>query len=158
MNTINDFKPRKWLVVLLIIIALVIIVILANKGIEIYNEKLKNIKTSNKFGESVEEKYNEISNQINEARKKSKLDSFNSQFEIHSGTKKGSSVSWLLDSIITNNKKNQDHQITVEFKSYNTIIPDEITNLKKELDDWHTYEVSLDYNEEGYANKVTIKE
>ena len=156
-KTINDFKPRKWLVVILIIISLAIAVVLINKGITIYNEKLKNKKSPWTIGEKAEEQFNEINNQINEAKKKSEIDSFNSPLEMYTGTKTGNSVSWLLDKIITNNKKNKEHLITVEFTNHNTTEPEEITNIKKELDDWHEYEVSLDYDEEGYANKVTIK-
>ena len=157
-NKINDFKPRKWLVVILIIIALAIAVILINKGITVYQERMKKMKSSSNFGEKVSEKYNEINNQINESRKKSQIDSFNSKFEMYTGTEIGNSVAWLLDDIITNNKKNQDHLITVVFKTYNTTNPEELTSLKKELEDWHKYEVSLDYDEEGYANKATINE
>lgn len=156
MNTVNDFKPRKWLVILLIIIALAITVVLIKKVITVYQEKTKTFNSS--IQNDYEEKYNETKNQIDNARKKMELDSFNSPFEMYTGTEFGSAVSSLLDAVITNNKKNQEHLITVVFKNHNTSNSEEITNLKKELDNWHKYEVSLDYNEEGYTNKITIQE
>ena len=159
LNELNDFKPRKWLVILLIIIALAIVVVLITKGITVYQEKIKDINSLNSsHREQMKEKYDEINNQINEEKREIELESFNSQFELHTGTQIGNSVSWLLDSVITNNKKNQDHLIEVEFQTHNTTNTDEITNIKKELDDWQKYEVSLDYDEEGYANKIIIKE
>ena len=85
------------------------------------------------------------------------LKTFNGGFEFYTGTQKGMFTSNLLDKIITNNKKNQEHLLTVVYGTHTTTNPDEITNIKQELDDWHDYEVSLDYGEDGYANKVTIK-
>ena len=156
MNTVNDFKPRKWLVILLIIIALAITVALIKKVITVYQEKTKTFNSS--IQNDYEEKYNETKNQIDNARKKMELDSFNSPFEMYTGTEFGSAVSSLLNAVITNNKKNQEHLLTVIYGTHNTTNPEEITNIKKELDDWHKYEVSLDYDEDGYANKITIQE
>ena len=49
MNTVNDFKPRKWLVILLIIIALAITVALIKKVITVYQEKTKTFNSSIKL-------------------------------------------------------------------------------------------------------------
>lgn len=82
---------------------------------------------------------------------------FNNEFEMYSGTKYGSQVAYLLDSVITSNKKNTDHIIEVVFDSTKTNSQDEIRNFKKKLDDWTKYEVVLDYDSDGYICKITIE-
>ncbi len=234
-ESVNDFKPRKWLLIVLIILALAIAVVLINKLIMIYNERKNNrepfsifnifennnfnadffntsfehytgtqsriltlslldeIITNNKkeknhiltviFKEHSTTDPNEIKNIKSEldsyteyevsidydekgyAEKitiepieKNTSSSFNRIFEMYAGTKNGISAGWFLDEVITNNKTNKNHLLTVVFKNHNTTDPEEIKNIKKELDDWTNYEISLDYDEKGYANKVTIEE
>ena len=83
---------------------------------------------------------------------------FNSSFEMYMGTEYGSSVGRLLDEIITNNKKNEDNLVTVKFKETNTKDPEEIKNLKKQLDEWTKYEVSFEYDDDGLIYLATIEE
>ena len=84
------------------------------------------------------------------------VDDFNSDIESYSGTQYGSTISTLLDNIITKIKKNTDHSITVIYGNTTTSKADEITTLKKQFDKTMQYEVSLDYDSNGYINKVTI--
>ena len=86
------------------------------------------------------------------------LTRFNSSFEMYMGTEYGSSVGRLLDEIITNNKKNEDNLVTVKFKETNTKDPEEIKNLKKQLDEWTKYEVSFEYDDDGLIYLATIEE
>ena len=90
-------------------------------------------------------------------KKKISKDSFNWDFETYVGTQYSNSIGYLLDDVITNNKKNKDYLITVIFKDTNTTDPETIKNIKKQFEEWHKYEVSLDYDEEGYVNKITIE-
>ena len=76
--------------------------------------------------------------------------------EIYSGTSYGSQVFSLLDNVVTSIKKNTDHLITVTYGAITTSNTDEITTLKKQLDSTSKYEVSFDYDSNGYINKVTI--
>ena len=76
--------------------------------------------------------------------------------EIYSGTSYGSQVFSLLDNVVTSIKKNADHLITVTYGAITTSNTDEITTLKKQLDSTSKYEVSFDYDSNGYINKVTI--
>ena len=93
--------------------------------------------------------YNDSYNKIN-------VDEFNYDLEIYSGTQYGSNVSLLLNDVITKIKKNANHSITVTYGTTTTSKPDEITTLKKQFDKTSEYEVSLDYDSDGYINKVTI--
>ena len=140
----SDIKPRKWLMILLIIAALVIIVILLNKAI-INHENNKKNKTS-------------IFDSIRETIKNNDFDKedFNNDYEFYSGTKYYSSVKMLLDKVITNNKTN-NRKINVVYNEKNTSDTDEIKNIKNSLSEDKSYEVSVDYGDDGYANKITIE-
>ncbi len=83
---------------------------------------------------------------------------FNTTFEMYQGTEYGSSVGRLLDKVITNNKKNEDNHVTVEFKETSTQDPEELKNLKKQFDEWTEYEVSFEYNDEGLIYLVLIED
>ena len=77
---------------------------------------------------------------------------------MYAGTEWGSSVSNVLDKIITNNKTNPERTIRVIYESTNTIDENEIRNIKNKLDKWKTdYEVILDYDDVGFVNQVTIQ-
>lgn len=143
-----EVKPRKWLLVVLIIVALAISVALINKLIMINNSKKAN---KNNAINSVE---NIINNSFNQITSKS----FNSSFEMYSGTESSLSVKSLLDRVITNNKKSTDHQIEVSYKEVTTKDSEEIKNLKSNFVTSSDYEVSLDYDDDGFVNKVTIED
>lgn len=83
--------------------------------------------------------------------------SFNATLEMYIGTEYGASVGNLLDKVVTSNKTNKGHIITVIYKEITTTSEDEIVNIKHSLDNFTEYEVSLDYDNNGYINKVTIK-
>ena len=83
---------------------------------------------------------------------------YNDKFEFYSGTISKYMVSSLIDTVVTNNKKDTDHLIVVIFNGISTIDTDKIIDIKKSLDDNKDYEVELDYSNSGYVNKVTIEE
>lgn len=83
---------------------------------------------------------------------------FNSSFETYSGTKSLFMVSSLLDKIVTNNKTERDHIITVVYGDTNTTDPKEIVSIKHSLNDDKKYEVYLDYDSNGFVNMVTLTE
>lgn len=82
---------------------------------------------------------------------------FNAPFELYNGLQSGMFLDMLLDQVVTNNKTEADHIITVVYNETMTAVPDEITALKQNLEDSKEYEVSLDYDADGFVNKVTIK-
>ena len=150
----NDIKPRKWLLVVLIIIAIIIIVILINK---IVTDRKNREDKKDSWGIFDVIKNNPINDVVDDAVNDVNKTSFNNTFEFYIGTKYGSSVSRLIDEIITNNKKNANHQLNVVFGEITTTDPETIKNMKQNMSDWDKYEVSVDYDEKGYANKITIE-
>jgi len=83
---------------------------------------------------------------------------FNNQYEIYNGTETGSSVGRLIDEVITNNKKDKKHQITIKYKETKTQDSEKMKEIKKQLDDWSKYEVSFEYDENGFIYLATIEE
>lgn len=83
---------------------------------------------------------------------------FNSKYEFVSGKKTGISISHTLDDIVTNNKKNKDHKITVIYKDITSNEELKIKEIRDKLSDWTDYDVSLNYDNSGYVNKITIKD
>lgn len=148
----NELKPRRWLLVVLLVIAIAIVIVLLNKLINDYNERKKNDESN-----GISNIVNEQIEKGNEMFDKFEVESFNSTYELDVGENYGLSVKRTLDKVITNNKKNTNNILTVVFEEVSTTDPEEIKNLKKNFDDWTKYEVSVDYDENGYVNKITIE-
>lgn len=100
---------------------------------------------------------NSNSGQTNDGYSKVQIKAFNAPFELYSGSQSGFFLENLLDKVVTNNKTEADHIITVVYNETMTAVPDEITNLKQNFEDSKEYEVSLDYDTDGFVNKITIK-
>lgn len=141
----DEVRPRKWLLVILIVIAIGIIIFLLNGYVT--NKK------------SEEEEFFDLFGSFSDLFDMGDFDksSFNNSFEFKTGTNMGASVSSLLDDVITNNKKNKKHIITVIFGELNSSNPNEIKNAKKNIETFTNYEISMDYDEDGYVNTVTIE-
>lgn len=144
MRDIDEIKPRKWLVVLLILIALVISVVLINK---IITDK-ENNKKDNKGMFDI---FN-----INNIESSFKKDSFNSDFEFYTGSKSGFLLENMFEKVITNNKKNE-RKVSIKYNEINTNNPEEIKNLKKEIKDGDKFEVSINYDEKGYVSEIVLE-
>lgn len=82
---------------------------------------------------------------------------FNIGFTYAEGTKATIFVESILDKVVTSNKQNPDMLITVVYKNKSTTDVTEIKSIKKSLKEWGEYEVSVDYDENGYVNKITIE-
>ena len=82
---------------------------------------------------------------------------FNNDYEFYVGTEYSSSVSRLIDEISTNNKTNKKHKITLKYKEIETQDPEEMKNIKKQLDDRTKYEISFEYDEDGFIYLATIE-
>ncbi len=145
-TTSTETKPRRWLLVLLVILAIILAVILATKVVTDIKENSKNKKGFFDFF-NVFDIFNTFQNSP---------EIFNKTFEMSSGTKDGMFVSDLIDQVITNNKKKSDHLILVVYKDISTKDTEEIRSLKTNFKTFTDYEVSFDYDKEGYINKVTI--
>lgn len=157
----DSYKPRTWVLVILIVFALAIVVVLANKIItnrkergNIFSDITNSIKEQIEKIEADDEIDNEIEDEIDDFASRR----FNGKFELYSGTEWGSSVGRLLDNVITNNKKEKNHIIVVKYNDFSSDDPTEIKELKKKFDDWTKYEVSLDYDRNNFVDLVTIED
>ena len=150
----GEIRPRKWLLVFLIILEIAIFIVLANKVIMMNKERVNNSKSSIKT--TIQDKINDINKEVESAEKKHSVFSFNMGYS--NGTKNGISLGWDLDSAIDSNKQNKDHLISVKYNDVTTSDVEEIKKIKKSLDDWTNYEESLDYDEDGYINLITIED
>lgn len=83
-------------------------------------------------------------------------DVFNSNFELYNGTESGWSVKNLIDEIVTNNKKEKDKIITVIYQGTSISEPKELQSLKTKFEDITKYEVSFEYDENGYIYQTDI--
>lgn len=124
---------------------------------EIQNIKTS-IKTSNNFQvtfEYDEEGYikeSKIERQITEFE----VDVFNSPLELYSGTKQGFIAINVIDEIITINKT-EERKIEVEYKKIKSQDEEQLKKIKKEIDSFASYDISYEYDEQGFINKAIIE-
>lgn len=174
-NNKKEDGDRKFILYILIIIFIASLALLAyrigtdikTKKDEIKEELRKEKEKAEKKQEEEEKKQQELEDKIKkeqeEYHENFSKDSFNSTFEINQGTKSGMFAKSQVDNIIKNNKKDKEHLIEVVFDgtSYGTD-PSNISNVKNNLREFNgnkfqEYEISLDYDDNGYVNKVTIE-
>ena len=150
----DDLKPRKWLLVVLIIIAIIIIVILGGKFVSDREDK-----KNNGLFDIIDNQINndDFNSDFSDAKDKITKEFFNQSINMYIGTSYGSQVSSLLDVIITNNKTNSKLLITVKYEDAVTTNPTEIKNMKTNFSTSKKYEVSVEYNENGYINEILIE-
>ena len=86
------------------------------------------------------------------------IDSFNTPYETDAGKRSGFFIVGTLDDIVTNNKTNKSHIITVVYNDITTTEEKEIKEIRNKLSDRKDYDVSLDYDSNGYVNKFTIED
>lgn len=163
-------KKEKSILTIIIIILVVIIVFIIIKlfsDFAIFNKKSSELDNLTNTQENIFDKFFNIFNQatniiddniesMNESEKKFETGNFNNIIEMYKGTRKGNIVNKVLDEIITSNKKN-DKKITVNFNGIEIQNSEEIQNLKTDIISSDDYELSFDYDEEGYINKTTIE-
>lgn len=174
-NNKKEDGDRKFILYILIIIFIASLAFLTYrvgtdikaKKDEIKEELRKEKEKAEKKQEEEEKKQQELEDKINkeqeEYHENFSKDSFNSTFEMNQGTKSGMFAKSQVDNIIKNNKKDKEHLIEVVFDgtTYGTD-PSNISNVKNKLQEFNgykfqEYEISLDYDDNGYVNKVTIE-
>ena len=167
----NEFKPRTWLLGILIFIALVIVVILINKIVLVSKERKENSKSLfDIFDKTYNDSKTKVDEEYQKQLEKHNIDSFNSPLELYSGTTIRSNVPNNIDNIISSNKKNSDHIITLCYQNTCTEDENEMRTIKKNFTEkiptsdpnWFEkttqyYDIILDYDEAGYVNKITIE-
>lgn len=83
---------------------------------------------------------------------------FNQRFESDTGTNPTLFIDSTLDDIISVNKKNPEHIVTLVYNDIQTSDEAKIKEVKHSLDQFKKYEVSVDYDENGYVNKVILED
>lgn len=96
------------------------------------------------------------SNMIGDATSTMNIAKYNGSIESYKGSTMGASVKRLIDEVITINKK-EERKITVIYKETKTQDPEEIKNLKTNFDDFDDFEISFEYDEEGYIYEAKIE-
>lgn len=164
----NNEGGRKFILYILIIIFIASVVTLSYRIASSIKERNDAIKEEMKKEKEAME--NEIKNQqesvqkqMEESKNQIAKEKFNGDYEFWSGSQTSTPVSNIIDSAVANNKKNTEHLIEFIFDgtSYGTS-PESIKTIKSNLRDFEGYniqyyEVSLDYDNDGYVNKVTIE-
>ena len=158
-------KERKFILYIMIIIFVASSVTLIYRVGLSLKDKFDAIKEeSNKHINNVNQQIQDVQNKIKEEEVQEEIDDFNRDFEIWVGTETENGTSLQIDKVIKNNKKNSSHLIEVVFDgtSYGTD-PSSIQSIKNSLSTWTAdrniqyYEVSADYDSNGYINRVTIE-
>ena len=167
-NNKKEDGDRKFFLYILIIIFIASLALLAYRvGTDIKTKKDEIKEELRKDKEKAEKDEKEFKDKFNKDMEESDLkfdkNSFNSNYTFYSGTQPGQNVSMLIDNIINKNKTEKDHlvELTFDNTSYGTD-SDNIKQTKNMIQtfkgyDIQYYEVSMDYDDNGYVNKVTIE-
>ena len=167
-NNKKEDGDRKFILYILIIIFIASLALLAYRvGTDIKTKKDEIKEELRKEKEKAEKEEKEFKDKFNKDMEESDLkfdkNSFNSNYTFYSGTQPGQNVSMLIDNIINKNKTEKDHlvELTFDNTSYGTD-SDNIKQTKNMIQtfkgyDIQYYEVSMDYDDNGYVNKITIE-
>ena len=118
------------------------------------NNVLKEVTDTN---ENAQDIINQASDIISDGVNSMKTDEYNDDLEMYVGTQSGDEVKELFDEIIMKLKKDKTHTISVTYNTTSTSDTTELTNLKQQFNDNTQYEVSMDYDDSGFINAITIK-
>ena len=140
-------KATKWISAVIFLMAFLIIVAII--GTLIYDSTSLNSKNN---------KENIVDKSDNNDDNDFDAQWFNMKFSEFNGTKSTFFIKGYLDRIVTNNKTEKEHIITVKYLDKETSDSDEIVAIKKSLAENGEYELSMDYDEKGFINKLTIVE
>lgn len=170
----NNFRGKIILYILIIIFAVSSGLLVLRLGNTLVKEIQRQIKQNEKEEQERKDRQEEIKRKIEEEKKKQEekqeennknfeRNSFNNSFEMYQGTKSGMFAKNQIDNVIKNNNKNSEHLVEVIFDgtSYGTS-PDSIKGIKDKIKEFkgyefQEYEISLDYSDDGYVNKITIE-
>lgn len=106
--------------------------------------------------EDMQDVFEDAQEMINNTTSEMNKTTFNGVLKGYNGTKSGYQVERLLDDVITSNKT-KARKITVNYLEIQTQDTDEIKNLKTDIDESKNFEVSFEYDEEGYIYEVIIE-
>ena len=151
------YKTGKTIIIVYILIIVLMFVIPVGVGIWCF-------VAFNKSADNQFETFNNMSGgflstiiyQIKKENAEFDVTEFNNNLSSLQGTQSKFFLSGYLDNIITKNKTYSNHTITVTYNDTTTTEEDEIIKIKHSLKDGYKYEVSVDYDANGYINRVKI--
>ena len=111
------------------------------------------IRSINRSRNNSEENKKQQEENINKQQEEVKKDIFNFQFVNDNGTKSAFLLESTLDEIIQSNKL-YNRKVTLVYNGKETTDETEIINIKHSLEG--DYEVSLDYDSEGFIYKIRV--
>lgn len=101
--------------------------------------------------------FSETENESETAHDNFEVNSFNMPYENDAGKRSGFFIVGTLDDIVTNNKTNKSHIITVVYNDIKATDEKEIKEIRNMLSEDKDYDVSLSYDNNGYVNKFSIE-
>lgn len=182
-TSVNNNDNKINIMVILLVVLIIIAVVLGVKKINekrtqdkkvedsvlnIFNEAVDSIKgnkeeldkTKGKADDIYDTAQGIIKGTIDDMEKdkdKEDVDSFNGTFEtLYNGETYGMVVKQAIDKVVTNNKKNKDNIITVIYQGKSITEPTEIQGIKSNFIDMNNYDISYEYNEQGYIYQMNI--
>lgn len=142
-------NASKVMIIPFILFALIFIVIFVFGFTNINKSK----KSAEENREKIPEQFEEQNEIINKQQEEAKKEMFNFQFANDNGTKSAFFLESTLDEIIESNET-QDRLVTLVFNGKEVTEESEIINIKHSLKG--DYEVSFNYDDEGYINKIIV--
>ena len=101
--------------------------------------------------------FSETENESETAHDSFEVNSFNMPYENDAGKRSGFFIVRTLDDIVTNNKTNKSHIITVVYNDIKATDEKEIKEIRNMLSEDKDYDVSLSYDNNGYVNKFVME-
>lgn len=101
--------------------------------------------------------FSETENESETVHDSFEVNSFNMPYENDAGKRSGFFIVRTLDDIVTNNKTNKSHIITVVYNDIKATDEKDIKEIRNMLSEDKDYDVSLSYDNNGYVNKFAIE-
>lgn len=149
LGAAKKFSKLSLIPVGLFFVVFICIIAFAIKSEVDFNERSK--KTQDEYQEKAD-KEKEKADKVKEEAKKM---NFNFQFENSSGTKSTFFLKYIFDDIIESNKKNE-RKVALLFNGESTTDESRIIEIKHGLGDTDEFEVSINYDDDGYVNEIKV--
>ena len=127
------------------------------------NEKQQTTQETEKQNQETQVNSSETAEKTKQAleEEQKKLDEtnkqiFNIQFTSYEGKQTGTTVKSVLNTVISSNSINSN-KVTVEMDGVSSADSSQITSLKNKVATAKNYQISLEYDSNGYINKIIIK-
>lgn len=145
-SSARGFSKFMLIPIVMFVVVFCLIIFFAIKSRIDFNNKVDENKQKN-------EEQQEIMDKLNE---KSEKQLFNWKFTSAAGTKSAFFVKEILDDIIESNKI-YDRKINLLFNGKTMNDENDIISIKHSLNDKDNYEVSKNYDDNGYINEIKVE-